>query len=320
MRVLCTGGSGFIGTHLMDRLLANGAELVNVDMAAPKAELHKPYWRKCNILDLDHLEKVFVEFQPSHVIHLAARTTTEGRTLEDYPDNTIGTANVLEATHLTSSVSRLIVTSSQHVRRPGSELPTNDEDYAPHGPYGESKVITEKLTRDSGLACVWIIIRPTSVWGPLHPVHSQGLWRLVKKGWYLHPKDDPVVRSFAYVGNVAWQIERMLEAPAACVDRRTFYVGDEPMRQLDWINAFARALTGRDVRQAPVRFIYLLALLGDALRPFGIVFPMNTARFFNLTTNNPVPVTPALEAFGAPPCSLRAGVAATITWLQGQAA
>ena len=93
----------------------------------------------------------------------------EGKSLNDFRDNTIGTANVLEAIRKTPTISRVVITSSQHVRKPGSGLPQNDEDFAPHGLYGESKKITEQLTRWAGLPCIWTIIRPTTVWGPWHP-------------------------------------------------------------------------------------------------------------------------------------------------------
>ena len=316
--MICTGGSGFIGTHLVDALLGSGIELLNIDIAPPKRDGHNAYWRDCNILDMGRLRDIFVEFQPSRVIHLAARTSQEGRSLDDFQDNTIGTANVLEATRLTPGVSRIIVTSSQHVRKPGSGLPKNDEDYVPHGLYGESKVITEQVTRNAKLDCEWTIIRPTSIWGPMHPVYPAGLWRLIKKGWYLHPRNDPVMRSFGYVENAIWQIEQILTAPAALVNRKTYYVGDEVTRQVDWINAFSRALTGRRVRTAPRSFIYLLAVLGDVLRHLGIGFPMNSSRFFNLTTQNPVPMVPTLKAFGMPPVSLSRGIETTVRWLRSQ--
>ena len=316
-RILCTGASGFIGTHLIDSLLAQGTELINIDIAAPKKASHDAYWRECNVLDLDRLKVIFSEYRPSHVIHLAARTTMEGRSLEDFRDNTVGTANVLEATNLTASVSQIIVTSSQHVRKPGSGLPKHDEDYVPHGLYGESKVIAEKLTRAADLACAWTIIRPTTIWGPLHPSLPRGLWRIMQKGLYFHPKNDSVIRSYGYVENVVWQIEQILQGPASLVDHKTYYLGDEPISQLEWINAFTRALTGRSVRQVPKSFIYLLAKLGDALGCLGIGFPMNSPRFFNLTTDNPIPITPTNTAFGLPPFSLCQGIELTVRWLQG---
>jgi GlcNAc-P-P-Und epimerase len=316
MRILCTGGSGFIGTHLMDHFLARGIELINVDIAKPKKENHNACWRECNILDLDHLKEIFREFQPSHIVHLAARATMDGKSLDDYRDNTTGTANVLDAVKNTASISHVIITSSQHVRKPGSGLPQHDEDFAPHGLYGESKVITEQLTRRTGLLCAWTIIRPTAVWGAWHPSLPGGLWAVMKRGIYFHPKNDPVIRSYGYVKNVVWQIEKILEAPTELTNCKVYYVGDSLTLQVNWINAFSMALTKRKVTQVPKEWIRLLARVGDGLSRVGIKFPMTSPRYFNLITTNPVPVDTTINQFGIPPYSLEQGIAETVSWLK----
>ncbi|MEW6404812.1 MAG: NAD(P)-dependent oxidoreductase [Chloroflexota bacterium] len=316
MKVLCTGGSGFIGTHLADSLLASGIELLNIDIAQPPKREHTKYWCECNILDFDRLCSLFNDFGPSHVVHLAARTTMEGKSLADFRDNTDGTANVLRATKETYSVDHVIVASSQHVRKPGSGIPRSDDDFVPHGLYGESKVITENLTREVDLACGWTIIRPTTIWGPYHPTLPYGLWKWMRKGLYLHPSNDPVVRSYGYVKNLAWQIREMMAIPLSVTNQKTFYLGDEPIRQVEWINAFSNALIHRDVITVPKILIHLLAYAGDALSLVKIKFPMDSARYFNLTTTNPVPITPAMDALGTPPYSLEAGVEETVSWLK----
>jgi len=316
MRIVCTGGSGFIGTHLIDHLLRSGFELLNIDIAEPKKKEHLNYWRDCNILDVDRLGSLFTAFQPSHVVHLAARATMEGKSLSDFRDNTVGTANLLEIIKKTPGISRVIITSSQHVRKPGSGLPRTDLDFAPHGFYGESKVITEKVTREACLTCGWTIIRPTTIWGPCHPYLPGGLWKWMRKGLYIHPGNDPVIRSYGYVKNIAWQISKLLSAPQSVVHGKVFYLGDEPMRQVDWINAFSNALIHRDVFQFPKELIHLLAYAGDVAGWVGIRFPMDSLRYFNLTTTNPVPITPVIHALGLPPYSLQAGVEETVKWLK----
>lgn len=317
-RILITGGSGFIGTHLVEDYLIRGVELINIDIKAPTIPAHFLFWRECNILDTETLERVFSEFQPTQVVHLAARANTTGKTLHDYLDNTVGTQNVLAVVKRTPSIMRVIITSSQHVRRPGSGYPNSPFDFEPHGLYGQSKVITEKLTDEAGLGCNWMIIRPTTVWGPGHMGLKNGLWRYMKKGLYFHPVNDPVIRNYGYVKNLVWQIEGLLEAPAGSVDKKVFYTGDETGPQMGWINAFSMALSGRPVLLVPKALIHLLAGVGDIFARVGLKFPMDGRRFFNLTTTNPVDISPIYELLGKPPYCLEKGIQETLLWLEDE--
>ncbi len=51
MRLLVTGGSGFIGTNLMANFIAKGVELINLDWNPPLNPEHAPYWKPCDIMD-----------------------------------------------------------------------------------------------------------------------------------------------------------------------------------------------------------------------------------------------------------------------------
>lgn len=317
MRVLCTGGSGFIGTSLIDRLLGERIEVINIDIKRPLQDSHLICWKQGDILNYDELNRLFEEFQPTHIVHLAARADIQGTSLEDYQANTEGTSNVLEATRVTLSVERIIVTSTQFVHRP-EHLPDNDEDFEPYTVYGQSKIIAEQLTRSAGLGCVWTIIRPTVIWGPWHPVYPYELWQIIKKRQYLHPGKKPVIRSYGYVGNIVFQIQRILEAPSELVNRKVYYLGDMPMNQLDWVNSFSRVLTGQNVWVVPRSVLRALAVVGDALQVLGIKFPMHTARFRRMTEDYPTPMTSTIEAFGQLPYSLQDGVHETVQWLRCQ--
>lgn len=315
MRILITGGSGFIGTHLVEEFLQKGYPFLNVDIQKPVSDNHALHWENCNILDFKKLASIFRVFSPTHIIHLAACTTTEAGKLDAYSDNTVGTFNVIQSIKLTPGVSRVIVASSQHVRKPGSGFPMKDDEYSPHGGYGESKVITEQLTRNSNLNCTWTIIRPTTIWGPGHFLLKNGLWHVIKTGRYFHPRNDPVVRSYGYVKNVVWQIEKIMSALPAAVDKKTYYLGDDNVMQINWVNSFSRALVNRDVIEIPKGLIRLLAFTGDLLGFVKIRFPMTSSRYFNLTTENPVPIEKTLISFGVPPFTLAEGVKETVNWL-----
>jgi nucleoside-diphosphate-sugar epimerase len=318
MKLLITGGSGFIGMHLVDSFIFRGLDFINIDKQKPQKDDQVKKWIECNILEFEKLDEIIKNYQPTHVIHLAANTSVDGATLLDYKDNIEGTKNLIEILKKTTSVKRIIITSSQHVRKPGSGVSNDDEDYVPHGIYGKSKMLTEIITKQANLSCDWIIIRPTTIWGPYHQHLPNGLWKIIKKGFYIHPYNDKVIRSYGYVKNIVWQIEMLLFSSTDLVLKRVYYVGDRNIKQIDWINAFSLALTKKKVRFVPIYCIKLLGLLGDILSLTGIKFPMTSERFFNLTTSNPVPIEPIFTIFGDPPYSLAEGVTETINWMNQQ--
>ena len=317
MKILVTGGSGFIGTNLIDSLKYQGIDLVNIDIKPPNKTCHRLYWRQCDILDLEYLLHIFKKFRPTHVIHLAARTDTNSKKIEDYKANTEGVKNILEAVKSTPSVERVIITSSQFVYGPPG-IPKHDEDFKPIGAYGQSKVITEQLTRRANLTCIWTIIRPTNIWGPWHPRYPKEFWHVLKKGLYIHPGKKPVYRSYGYVGNVVWQIERILRAPAEKVHGRVLYLGDRPINLLEWVNGFSRAIVGKDVRIVPRWILYILALVGSTVRTLRLNFPIHLSRYRSMTQDYIVPIEPIFELFGPPPYSLQAGIEETVNWLKEQ--
>jgi nucleoside-diphosphate-sugar epimerase len=315
MRILITGGSGFIGTNLVDSLISNTKGVINVDIAPPKKVEHLSYWVECDILNARLLRSIVQEHSPECVIHLAARTDVDGASLEDYATNTHGTENLLAAIAEFSFIQRVIITSTQFVHQ-FKGTPQNDTDYAPYTVYGQSKMITEQLTRQASLACTWSIIRPTNIWGPWHPRYPHEFWKTISAGYYVHPGKAPVKRSYGYVGNVVWQITRILELPHSVVNQRVFYVGDEPINLLDWVNGFSRKQIGKDVRIIPRSFVKILALWGDLLSWRGLSFPITTSRFRSMTTSNEAPMNRTYEVLGTPPNTLEQGIDQTVAWMK----
>ncbi len=74
MRVLVTGGSGFIGTNLVATLSAADVDVINLDRVSPIYSKHASLWRRCDILDAARTATICRDFAPTHVVHLAART------------------------------------------------------------------------------------------------------------------------------------------------------------------------------------------------------------------------------------------------------
>lgn len=317
MKLLITGGSGFIGTSLTALADRAGADWLNADVVPPVSGCGFTRWRRLDILQASELESAVSAFAPTHVLHLAARTDTASRSLADYEANTVGTVNVLRAATLARSVRRFVFVSSQFVLGPGV-TPRSDVQFAPHTAYGESKVVGELLTRASPLP--WVIVRPTNVWGPWHPRYPREFWNVLSRGLYLHPAGRPARKTYGYVTNVCAQMWAALTLPADRVLGKVFYLGDPPIDLKEWADAFSNALVGRPVRVVPTLALRALALVGDVGRILGLRFPLTSTRFHSMTQDYLVPIDESLETLGRPAKNLQTGVEETVRWLRGQAA
>lgn len=320
MKLLITGGSGFIGTNFIELLLANKIEnFINVDIQKPLKTGHETYWRNCNIMDKEELSKVFDQFQPTHMVHLAARTDTASDKLEDYIENTEGTANVIHAIEKTESMTHAIITSTQYVYKSDAHpLPKNDTDFIPHTTYGISKKISEEMTQKSPMKAAWTIIRPTNVWGPWNMRYPNEFLKIIDKGWYFHPKNAYPVKSYAYVKNVVHQILGILEAPVEKVNRNVYYVGDYPMSSSEWINSFSLELTGKEVKTFPKLLLQLVSYGGDVVKMLGLPFPLHSARFQNMIDDYNTPMQKTIDAFGLSNPDLNENVRETIHWIKNE--
>ena len=317
-RLLLTGASGFIGTNLIENWKERYAAILNLDSRPPLDATHRSFWHKADLLALGEWTRQIAAFQPTEVIHLAARTDMDETTTPEtgYRVNIEGTRNLLQALSSLPSMQRFILISSQFVCGP-TYTPKSDTDYAPVTVYGQSKVEAEKVVRASRIPFPWVIARPTNVWGPWHPRYPQEFWKVLQKGWYVHPSGFPVRRAYAFVDTVLHQLQQTLSLPEEKVAGQTFYLSDPVDDIAHWVDAFSCALRGRPARRIPRQFLFGLGKVGDAIetltrRPFYI----NSSRARSMTTDYVVPLDKSLATLGAGPASLEDGVLQTVDWLR----
>ncbi len=211
---MVTGGAGFIGSHLVDALVARGDEVHVVDNLstgsrenlASAAELHK-----LDIRD-EALEELAARLRPEVVFHLAAQAdvgTSVERPAFDAEVNVVGTVRVLAAARAANA--RVVFTSSGGAIYGECERPAReDDDPQPLSPYAASKLAGEeylatwnRLYRVSHVTC-----RLANVYGPRQQTTLEGgviaifLDRLRDGQETEIFGDGEQTRDFVYVGDV----------------------------------------------------------------------------------------------------------------------
>src|SRR4051812_13627131 len=163
MKFLVTGGAGFIGSHVCERLLDLGHSVLAFDDLNPfyspaqkqrnirlLQSLAKPFtFTQGDVTDVAALGDVFRETQFDQVIHLAARAGVRPSLLEPalyQRVNVEGTVNVLEAARA-RAIQKIIIASSSSVYGLNARVPFSEGDpiFSPISPYAASKLACEAL-------------------------------------------------------------------------------------------------------------------------------------------------------------------------------
>ena len=216
MKILVTGGAGFIGSHIVDQLLTEGHRVVIVDDLStgsrdnvnPAAE-----FVELNVLDSVLLD-LFAREKFDAAVHLAAQTIV-GSSLE-HPDvdarmNVLGTLQVLEGCRL-NGVERIIFASSAAVYGDSAFLPVPEEaEKRPASFYGLSKLTAENYIQmyHALYGLNYLILRYANVYGERQGDRGEGgvvsiFAGCLKQGRRLMIYGDGnQTRDFVYVGDVA---------------------------------------------------------------------------------------------------------------------
>lgn len=171
MKVLITGGSGFIGSHLTDRLLARGDEVLVIDnYATGRRDNLNPHPKlqivEGTIADGDLVQRAFESFKPDQVVHAAAAYKDPNNWVEDAKTNVLGTTNIVQASQ-NAGIKRLIYfqTALCYGLHPLEQPITLGHPIRPEGSsYAISKTAGEYYINLSGLE--FISFRLANAYGP----------------------------------------------------------------------------------------------------------------------------------------------------------
>src|SRR5215471_8344649 len=177
MRILVTGGAGFIGSHIVDRLLADGHEVVAIDNLATGRRENVPATARFVLGDVTRTEDVERAFEGGldAVLHIAGQVSlirSYTNPTIDLSTNVLGTLNVLTAC-VAHRVPRLLYASSMTVYSNDAPLPTiEDSPCEPSSFYGITKYAGERYVhvsasrRDLDFSFNATALRMYNVYGP----------------------------------------------------------------------------------------------------------------------------------------------------------
>jgi UDP-glucose 4-epimerase len=171
VRVLITGGAGFIGSHLANRLLERGDEVLAIDNYATARRDNLSEHRNLTvvegtIVDGDVVRSAIDTFSPEVVAHAAASYKDPENWSEDAATNAVGTANVVKAAEATG-VTRLVYfqTALCYGLHPLEQPITLDHPLRPDdSSYAISKTAGEHYVRLGGID--WVSLRLANAYGP----------------------------------------------------------------------------------------------------------------------------------------------------------
>jgi UDP-glucose 4-epimerase len=310
MRALVTGGAGFIGSHLVDRLVNDDNEVWVVDdlSTGRRDNLHAAEsGGRCRLVEADitdpDLRSIVEEARPEIVFHLAAQMDVRKSVADPLHDtriNVLGTANVLTAS-VASEVRKVVFASSGGtVYGESRSLPVSeDAPLRPASPYGAAKVAGETYVAAFGRlhGLRWTSLRLGNVYGPRQdPQGEAGVVAIFGKAL---TSGEPTVifgdgsssRDYIYVDDV-------VSAIVACGDARTD----------------GRVLNAGSGRETGIRELHKLVAVACGAPDLPELHPPRTGELQHIVLDS----TALQNATGwTPRTELEDGLSRTVRWIAG---
>lgn len=261
MKIIVTGGAGFIGSHVVDSYIKLGHQVVVIDnLTTGRRENLNPYavFFKADIRDKKKIEEIFIRVKPDILNHHAAQLNVRKSVSDPIYDaqvNILGLLNLMEAARLVK-VRKIIFASSGGVVYGNARIIPTPEDYyplKPVSPYGVSKLASECYLyyyyKSYGIP--YIALRYANVYGPRQdPFGEAGVvaiftQKFLKGETPIINGDGKQTRDYIFVGDV-------VEANLKCLESK--YVGELNIgtgleTDVNTIFALLLRLTNRKVKE-----------------------------------------------------------------------
>lgn len=216
MKILVTGGAGFIGSHIVDAYVADGHDVVVVDnLSTGRRENLNPQARfyEMDICDA-HVIDILAKERPDVLNHHAAQIDVRVSVADPMADikvNVIGLINLLEAGRRSGLSKVIFASSGGTVYGEQREFPaTEDHPTWPISPYGLNKLMCEKYLYyyNAEYGIPYVALRYANVYGPRQNPHGEAgvvaifLNKMLSNEQPMINGDGKQTRDYVYVGDV----------------------------------------------------------------------------------------------------------------------
>ncbi|MCS7182686.1 MAG: NAD-dependent epimerase/dehydratase family protein [Thermoanaerobaculum sp.] len=312
--VALTGGTGFVGSHLLDALLAGGCSVRMLLRDRHQRGVYEARGVEVVVGDLSRPEALRALVRGAGTLMHLAGLVRASRREQFFAANARGTEQLVVAATEEGLAGRLVYVSSLAAAGPfpSPQGRAPEDPPAPISAYGSSKLQGERAV--TSYAGPWVILRPPAIYGPRDQDVLQ-FFKMASKGVLVYPRGKRFL-SVAFVGDV---VAAIIQAAVAPHTNRIFHLGEPRPYPLEGLLRLLAEAGDLRVRMLALpAFVFRLAgLLGDGLHGLGFRrLPLTSDKVRELLAQHWVARTvESLAALGLPePVSFADGARLTWAW------